>query len=338
MEPSSAQRTTKDQDSQQTTKAAARKLKKRELDRNAQRVARERTKKRIQELESLVEQLKADAVNPELSNLMVTLNQVTKQRDELQSVIHSIGQAVQRHVGPQNNASPALKPRGPVEGYSRDYPVDVTKVLTAASSEPQNSRSPDEYNNVEGTAVDLRTIPDVWDTISLGALPSGEPREARTEQLEGPLPLSEGWSQPSQSLMAGSPPTHNCGLSPDEIIVPRPQWPCDCVRTESANTWRTANTALGKSTALSPAQLAVEDFTSEDTAVRVVLDGWDSVAREGKMSISWRKLRVIDEACFSTCGDVERLGILRTMHLLLMYHGDPTEERCNRVPRWLWMR
>ena len=101
MEPSSAQRTTKDQDSQQTTKAAARKLKKRELDRNAQRVARERTKKRIQELESLVEQLKADAVNPELSNLMVTLNQVTKQRDELQSVIHSIGQAVQRHVGPQ---------------------------------------------------------------------------------------------------------------------------------------------------------------------------------------------------------------------------------------------
>lgn len=186
--------------------------------------------------------------------------------------------------------------------------------------------------------VDLQTMPEIWDTMSLGALPSGESRDAHMEQLEGALPSGEGWTQPSQSLTAGSPPMHNCGSSSDELIVPRPQWPCDCVRTESANTWRTANTALGKSTALSRAQLAVEDFTSEDTAVRVVLDGWDSVAREGKMSISWRKLRAIDEACFSTCGDVERLGILRTMHLLLMYHGDPTEERCNRVPRWLWMR
>jgi hypothetical protein len=89
---------------------------------------------------------------------------------------------------------------------------------------------------------------------------------------------------------------------------------------------------------LSPAQLAIEDFTSEDTPVRVILEGWESVAKSGKMSLSWRKLREIDQACFSTCGDVERLGILRTMHLLMTYHGDPSQQRCEKIPRWLWTR
>ncbi|RMZ81318.1 hypothetical protein DV737_g2605, partial [Chaetothyriales sp. CBS 132003] len=133
-----AVRAAKGQDST-GAKATARKLKKRELDRKAQRLARERTKNRIHELESMVELLKADAFNPELFNLVTTLNQVKQQRDELQ-------------------------------------------------------------------------------------------------------------------IVTGSP-----------------------------NTWRNANTALGKTTALSPAQLAIEDFTSEDTPVRVILDGWDNVAKAGHL-------------------------------------------------------
>lgn len=292
----SARHAHKGQDSD-GVKATARKLKKRELDRKAKRVARERTKNRIRELESLVEQLKADTSNPHLFNLMSTLNQVTQQRDKLQAVIQSIGKTVQRHVHEHGSPAPYSEPPNHLE--------KVTESLTEGIAD----------TNV--TAEGSRGTGGFWDIET--------------------LPTEGSWGQPVEPLVERQP--HSC--TSEDIIVPRPEWPCDCVQTGPngyvGNTWREA-TALGKSTGLSPAQLAIEDLTSEDTPVRVVLNGWDSVVKAGKMSVSWWKLREIDEMCFSTCGEVKRLGILRTMHLSITYHGDPSQERCEKIPRWLWTR
>ncbi|RMD44765.1 hypothetical protein DV735_g305, partial [Chaetothyriales sp. CBS 134920] len=325
-------------------KATARKLKKRELDRKAQRLARERTKNRIQELESMVELLKADAFNPELSSLMATLNKVKQQRDDLQILVRSIDQTIQRHIRERAATPlPCEEDQGSLDRMapSRRVIDDETDAARAAMCHPGCAPAEGSTAHAHGSphgSRSPRTIFDQpWTIFSGRASQSSALSQAggiENAAGETPLPTNPGggWIQhlPEEHM-------HTC-LSSDDIIVPRPQWPCHCLETGSSNTWRTANVALGKSTMLSPSQLAIEDFTSEDTPVRVVLDGWDSVAKAGKMSMSWWKLRKIDELCFSTCGSIERLGILHMMHLLLTYHGDPGQGRGGRIPRWLWTR
>ncbi|KAF3343387.1 hypothetical protein VD0002_g9772 [Verticillium dahliae] len=64
-----AQKTTKDGDPE----VLASRLKKRELDRKAQRAARKRTQDRIVQLEELVEHLSRNDINAEASRLMERL-------------------------------------------------------------------------------------------------------------------------------------------------------------------------------------------------------------------------------------------------------------------------
>lgn len=308
------------------SKVTARKLKKRELDRKAQRVARERTKSRIQELESLVEQLKADAADPQVSNLTATLSRVTQQKNELENLIRSIDETIQRHTRQNSSLRPGSESR---------------KVCLTDSDALINSPSGPGLVNEESNAAfpgDNFESPDALWHMLLPEIPqSTETQLTSIDQTADTL--AEGWSLRGQpSPEEDHHHHHHDFTSSADIIVPRPEWPCDCVQTGASNTWRKANAALGKSTMLSPAQLAIEDFTSEDTPIRVILNGWDAAEEAGKSSVSWRKLREIDETCFSTCGDVERLGILRTMHLLIRYHGNPIPERCEQVPRWLWTR
>lgn len=270
------------QDAEQTT--SARKLKKRELDRKAQRVARERTKNRIANLEGLVKRLKADNPNNEVSDLTTALTSVTEERDALAAALRSVEHMVQTQLRALSSPSSCVPPSLPLDGVSMQA------------------------------------------EFTLDAPPD--------------FPLSQthshacGQEWEAQNAFDG-------GTSAD-VIVPTPEWPCYCtdidLDQQAKNTWRAVNTALVKSTRLSPSQLAIEDFTGQDTPVRVVLDGWDRVEMDGKMSQSWRKLRVIDETCFYSCGNVERLAILTTMHSLIIYHGDPSRERENKLPSWLWTR
>ncbi|RMZ81076.1 hypothetical protein DV738_g2395, partial [Chaetothyriales sp. CBS 135597] len=295
-------------------KATARKLKKRELDRKAQRLARERTKNRIQELESMVELLKADAFNPHLSSLMATLNKVKQQRDELQLLVRSIDQTIQRHIREQaSNPAPPSEGQKDLDGVTPggggidDDETDASMVVRSQYGQPPA----DEDGNAPAGASATRsqTMDRAW-----GMLPGPTPRPSGLSQsrcipspaAEPVEPTSSSWGQSIQFLPEEQIET---SIPSDDIILPPPEWPCHCLETGESNIWREANLVLGKSTALSPAQLAIEDFTSEDTPVRVVLDGWDSVIKTGKMSASWWKLRRIDELCFSSCGDIERPGL-----------------------------
>ncbi|KAK2674304.1 hypothetical protein RAB80_009288 [Fusarium oxysporum f. sp. vasinfectum] len=79
----------------QTSTAEARRLKKRELDRKAQRLARERTKSRIAQLESMVDNLRQDDSNAQIATLMDQLGKVTKERDNLLQVLDSLGSTIQ---------------------------------------------------------------------------------------------------------------------------------------------------------------------------------------------------------------------------------------------------
>lgn len=307
-------------------KAAARRQKKRELDRKAQRVARERTKNRIAHLEGIVEQLNAGDSDSTLSQLTLRLSQVTEQRDALVSVLKSLEETIGHHI--------PLASRSAVHGDPRRenlLPQPPAKSDLMASPPKQKQSSPPLQSFI-ATDVSGFVTADQW---------TGFPEQDMMLSHDGlaaeSLPFDPSCIHQHALRFSNLPE------SDDDVIVPRPEWPCDCVVNEAdqlaRNTWREANEALGRNeTRLSPSQLAIEDFTSQDTPVRVVLDGWDSVEKAGKMSLSWRKLRIIDETCFATCEKTERLAILRTMHLLITYHGDPSVERRNMVPRWFWKR
>ncbi|KAF5234161.1 hypothetical protein FANTH_12263 [Fusarium anthophilum] len=102
----------------QTSTAEARRLKKRELDRKAQRLARERTKSRIAQLESTVDNLRKGNSNAQIANLMDQLAKVTKERDNLLEVLDSLGSTIRRHIGDTNGATTTSEPRSETKSES----------------------------------------------------------------------------------------------------------------------------------------------------------------------------------------------------------------------------
>jgi hypothetical protein len=133
---------------------------------------------------------------------------------------------------------------------------------------------------------------------------------------------------------------------PEDPIQPRPLTLCDCVSPPNEegravarpSTWRMANATLSGPQTMSDASLLFEEQTSEDFAVRAVLQGWDSVAAPGCLSPMWTKLRRIDNLQFSSCRNVERLAIMFTMHSLLMFHARPTDHQRAKLPPWYIQR
>ncbi|KAK1985583.1 hypothetical protein LZ30DRAFT_809178 [Colletotrichum cereale] len=102
----------------------------------------------------------------------------------------------------------------------------------------------------------------------------------------------------------------------------------------SCNNWKAGNEILGEPFVLSDAVLNLESETSEDIPVHAVVHGWDSLAHSGKMTPLWRKVRQLDELCFSACGQAERLAVLYMIHLLMRAYADPSLARSALIPQW----
>ncbi|WKT54073.1 hypothetical protein QSH57_004657 [Fusarium oxysporum f. sp. vasinfectum] len=94
-------------DETKRTRAEARRLKKREVDRKAQRSARERTKRRIAQLESMVENLRQNDTPAQITSLMDQLGHVTQERDKLLGVLDSLGSTIRCHLVDLNTSDPA---------------------------------------------------------------------------------------------------------------------------------------------------------------------------------------------------------------------------------------
>lgn len=103
---------------QQASMQNNRRLKKREVDRKSQRSARERTRKRIAELEVTVEMLRRSECGTQLSTILDQLSKVTKEKDELLQAFTSMSEIMQRHLEP---VTPARSLQNTSEGAeSRD--------------------------------------------------------------------------------------------------------------------------------------------------------------------------------------------------------------------------
>ncbi|KAM0541103.1 hypothetical protein ACHAPJ_013384 [Fusarium lateritium] len=78
----------------------SRRLKKRESDRKAQRLARERTRKRIADLEGTVKSLQRSESGAQLSSILEQLSRVTEERDEILQTLKLMWDIMHRHIEP----------------------------------------------------------------------------------------------------------------------------------------------------------------------------------------------------------------------------------------------
>ncbi|KAF5004382.1 hypothetical protein FDECE_9129 [Fusarium decemcellulare] len=90
--------------------ADSRRAKKRELDRRAQRAARERNRNRIALLEATIEAMKKEDSGRRAAQLIEELTQVKKERDDLENTLQSIKDLITPHDPFRTSSNPTRNP------------------------------------------------------------------------------------------------------------------------------------------------------------------------------------------------------------------------------------
>lgn len=313
-----------------TDSVDSRRLKKRELDRRCQRMARERTKQRIAYLEELVDNFRKQDSSGQIANLMQQLTDVQKERDELAKTLKSIANSIRSHEVLNGEGGKSADDDVKDEVNSDDVLITGTSIIPTAI----NFRKPSL------PASDGRILP-TEDGLPDAALNSS-PDEA-------PLVLNGDFVH---DVNAGSDeePILDSSLASPEVLDPDPVFPkpkqsCDCCPAnhtpgQQPNLWRYACEALSVRQRLPSEIMKFEDAYAEDIPVRAILEGWDAVETlyGGTLPPLWQKLRSIDEIVFHGMAIKERLACLRVMHLLYSYHSEPTQERRKTLPQWYLKR
>jgi hypothetical protein len=305
----------------------SRRLKKRELDRRCQRMARERTKQRIAYLEELVDNFRKQDGSGQVANLMKQLADVQKERDELAKTLKTIANSLRSHEVLNTDASKS------VDGEGKDE-VSADEVIVGPTALPRPGNSI-PINNTRLLPVD--------DTLTEAAI-DDSPEEA-------PLMLDDNFRhEPATSPEEDTVDITN--LASPEVLDPDPVYPkaeesCDCCPKNTPpgyrpplNIWRYACEALSTRERLPTEIMRIEDVYAEDIPIRAILEGWDSVTAfyGGSLPPLWQKLRLIDEIVFNGMEIKERLACMHVMHLLYSYHSEPTPERRKKLPSWYLKR
>lgn len=315
--------------------ASSRRMRKRELDRRCQRVARERTKNRIAYLEGLVDDFQKSDSSGQVATLMKQLSEIARDRDTLARTLQSIQNSIQAHqslvlekttaISDKTSLDSPLQPNDTFESFDDEATVDPA--ITFPPHRGEDSQSPISPNDVK--------LPHKLD------IPRNEPLLRQRHTL--PMQISNVTSfHPDESFISDDA-SENYGVLRDPII-PRPEPGCECSSNTAAggeltiNMWRFANEVLTVP-AKSTADLEqIEDMMEEDAPVRALIDGWPAVEKfyGGVLPPTWTKLRQIDEVIFGTCNVRERLAIMRVMHKLMRFHTNRKKKLA--VPAWYLKR
>ena len=313
---------------------SSRRLKKREIDRRCQRLARERTKNRITELEALVESLRSEDSSGRLANLMTQLDEMARERSMLIKTIRSIYQSVQEH-GPLLGATDSTQSLSKSSNTCGDplnlpAPMSSAQPATLFSALELQSETADCNDGSEPFSISHREI-------SVAESPTTQ-CDNTTINLN-PYPAFQDWSNETEALAVAETQVSAIEAVTDSMC------PCSVssVSPQSfkpLNLWHFAKTTLAEPADTNDIISHIEDSVADDTPIRALVEGWDAVKNRmnGKLPPSWDKLRRIDETLFSTCGSVERLAIMRVMHLLFRHHNDPFPDHLTQLPHWMLKR
>lgn len=293
---------------------------KRELDREAQRVNRAKTKSRIAHLESLVGILQApEAANTKTNELIAQVNIQKAQIDRLLDALSGISKIV---------------------SSTRDHDtvshIESTLASVIPSDLPEQCLEESQYSLKEDSNAKLHA-PYALSGSRLDTQTKADPREELSKfQTHDRRHISDTDSLHRESGTSTSPEDLNFvrsrqlpfgdGGRKTQIIRQAHQQTTggrdrvsriasDILQNSSLDgrLWYLAGTIL--SSILDPDQQLTPPQYGEDIAVRAVLRGWSSTASHYDLDAGWQWLRHLDEALYSSLGIPERLAILRIMRL-----------------------
>ncbi|KAH7042233.1 hypothetical protein B0J12DRAFT_743302 [Macrophomina phaseolina] len=313
---------------------------KRELDRKAQRLARERTKNRIAHLESMVAHYQQTDLDTRSLSLMDRLSKVTSERDKLMGLLESLSFTIRSHL----------------EGDSATNNRSCSST-TAESSSTQPQPGPDVSNTAQSFTMEQSTphdlLPETPGEIFSGCAdsqmwsimphdphhhPGVHSNSNRSDNL-----LDESVSfQANTLLLELPPPLPESFSTADDVIVPQPvSSECECTRhtperpSFAFSIWRKANEIMRDLVTSPIIGLPMEGQQSEDAIIRAVMYGWNRVEETGPVPIVCQKLRKLDEIAPIQGSPIDRLAILSLMHLMIVNHNN---DRQAHLPRWLHAR
>ncbi|KAH7152665.1 hypothetical protein EDB81DRAFT_431715 [Dactylonectria macrodidyma] len=312
--------------------ATTRRLKKRELDRRAQRLSRERTKSRIASLEKLVEDFQGKETDGQVKALAKSLQSVTKERDAALSLLRNLGFSINHHLSSQNVTSTDPTPAScgaKTENATFDNPTKASMDSLMGSVEPQ---LPDGANGIMPAQIASPNPLCLLQELDISQS-SLSPPDAILSLPDDPIDNTLPDLFPADTIFDPIQPPEA------DLISPASMPGCGChpssQASESLNLWRFANEVLTPSHGLDRDEADFDEEWQDDIPVRAVVDGWPSIeAKLGRLPALWNKLRPIDDVVFHGCGKVERIAMLRLMHDLLLYHSEPSTERRAKIQPW----
>ncbi|EEU39039.1 uncharacterized protein NECHADRAFT_81644 [Fusarium vanettenii 77-13-4] len=307
-----------------------RRLKKRELDRKAQRMARERTKNRITHLEAVVAHLKQGDTDSRILSLMNHLSQVTSERDKLLSAMESLSFVIRSHI------------QDATGGADRDVSSSAVEDIPALPAQNHDAAETVSFPDTQApsippadTFMDLLD-PQLWLDSELGLPASG------TGLGNGDISddfSGDPYSSQEMVLVPTLLDTLPWDMSPREDVIVPPSTPeCSCATSEDTNLWRAANEALTRSCWDTRQEPTMENSNGEDVVIRAITEGWESVESRGIMIESWYGLRKVDDMFWHKCQPTERLAILILISWMIEHSRGHSSKRQASLPRWLRAR
>lgn len=294
---------------------------KRELDRDAQRSIRAKTKSRIAHLENLVSILQApEATNSKTSELIA---QVSSQKQEIDK-LHSALSGISRIVSSVGNCTTipqipstleSIVSSDLLEQSRQEQPLFAADELSGGLPGPPPSEIPDCGNDIQAYLRDetsnLRPPYGrlISETTSLGT-DNGSSSSPEDVHFEGSKQLIDGESRRTVQVFSRGNQQKNGSRNRVSQIAR------EILQNSSLDgrLWYLAGSILASILDTPDKQLTPSKY-GEDIAVRAVLHGWSITATRYDLDAGWQWLRHLDEALYSSLGIPERLAILRIMRL-----------------------
>ncbi|KAK5063079.1 hypothetical protein LTR84_005155 [Exophiala bonariae] len=317
---------------------------KRELDRDAQRSNRARTKSRIAHLESLVSILQAPEATSDRTNELIA--QVNNQKVQIDKLLDAIS-GISKIVSSTKDCETVLQTEG-----NSDY--IVPSILPEQHlGEPQHPVIEDVVDKLERphplrvSSLDSQTLSSLregltgyrthrgshlsdGDSLHIGSGTSTSPEDLNHERIRQ---LTRGQRKRETQIIRQGPQRTAGGKDRVSQIASEILENC----TLDGRLWYLAGTILQVILDKPDQHLTPSEY-GEDIAVRAVLRGWASTASHYDLDAGWQWLRHLDEALYSSLGLPERLSILRMMRLQYLAQVDPESKHLLPLPAFLKAR
>ncbi|KAF4943447.1 hypothetical protein FGADI_13407 [Fusarium gaditjirri] len=250
-------------------------------------------------LETLVANFQEADSDVRFSSLNEQLSEVTSERDRLRGLLESLNFTIRSHLDETPATRPTISSVACKDGLAR-LQQKGPDISDSQETEPFPLCSSGIGNVNSAASISISDGVQAWDNLEF--------------------------------------------LDPDPLLLHLPPFPqtalqeCECMLTApydagtTLNFWRQVNDIYQS---FAHVDLAAEDQESEDSIIRAVLYGWDSVGPAEREPATCRMLRSVDELPWVKPNPTDRLAILNLMRLMLVSQNST---RKAELPRWLQAR